>query len=140
MEYINSDLFTTKVPINLIDNNSNKPYFFIKWSKKTERYRVSTSFKYLNLKFGLHINIIRDIKKSLSTENNIFLENKYFLENKRVIDKNFYYYYYSDLILNTEIFFIVRTWDNSVSETIVFFSKKYWSLDDYLTRLRKKEQ
>jgi hypothetical protein len=129
MEYINSDLFTAKIPINIKNDLNIKPYFFIKWSKNSERYRISTSFKYLNLKFGLHINIIRDLDKIKNKDFINLITNDYI-----AIDKDLIYYIYTDNDNKTEIFYIIRTWENKTSGTIVFFSEKYWSLNDYLAK------
>jgi len=129
MEYIDNDLFTTVVPLGLINQ---KPYFFIKWAKKDKRYRVSTSFKFMNTKYGLHINIIRNLTKvkDINYLNNLL----YLLKQnpKTNITNDFYYYNITDEENKTEIFLIERRWDNEKNITIVFFSINYWSLRDYL--------
>jgi len=140
IEYAKHGMKTSarKININLI-NEAKNPYFFIKWSQNDKRYRVSTSFKYLNTKYGLHINIIRDPSKitefqpKLASSNNI---NYLFslLKNQRQIKltNDLIYYNYIDEKEKTEIFLIERKWNGITNFIIVFFSLKYWALIDYI--------
>jgi len=122
---------TSKININIIECASS-PYFFIKWIRTDKRYRISTSFKYLNTRYGLHINIIRDMSK-INPENSI----KYLLsllnnQERIELDNGINYCNYIDEKNKTEIFYVEREWLNDTNSTVVFFSLNYWSLADYL--------
>jgi len=121
-----------KMPINvfyLSKDSKESPYFFIKWSDVEKRYRVSASFKYLNKKYGIRINIVRDLKK-IQQLDKIYELFRDTIEGN--LDNGFRYKKFYDQKKQTEIFYIEREWDNEVSCVVVFFSLKYWKLDDYL--------
>jgi hypothetical protein len=125
-------MVTTKVDIS-VASPGDIPYFFIKWAKDDKRYRVSTSFKYLNTKYGLHINIIRNLSKIESPNDKI----KYLLsllksQKNVILTQGLQYYRYTDKEEDTEIFFIEREWDGVLNIVLVFFSLKHWSLSDYM--------
>jgi hypothetical protein len=125
-------MVTTKVNIK-VASPDDIPYFFIKWTKHDKRYRVSTSFKYLNTKYGLHINIIRNLSKIESPNDKI----KYLLsllknQEPVILTHGLKYYRYTDINEDTEIFFIEREWDGVLNIVLVFFSLKHWSLSDYM--------
>jgi hypothetical protein len=116
------------------------PYFYLKWHLNDKRYRISASFRYLNKKYKLHINIIRDIaKKEYCT-----IEFKYLLsliKNHKVndlfkdidfIDNTPSVYNFLDTNTSTSVFLINRTYENTSDDTLVFFSSTFWSLTDYI--------
>ena len=125
-------LTTTKIDISIISSDD-IPYFFVKWAKQDKRYRVSTSFKYLNTKYGLHINIIRNLSKIDSPNGKITYLLSLLKSQKCVIlTQGLQYYKYTDIDENTEIFFIEREWDGVLNTVLVFFSLKHWSLSNYM--------
>ncbi len=145
------DLLTFKVPIDVqdtikVDPASHKilPYFFIKYALDDKRYRISASFKYLNDKYGLHINIIRNLNKAENEGLN--LKFIYCLLQSNVcsdtnIIKDLEFSNYKDSTEETEIFRVTRKWGDEISEVIVFFSTKWWSLIEYVNHtIATKEQ
>jgi len=133
------EMQTAKVLITITEDNI-KPYFFIKYASDDKRYRISTSFKYLNTKYGLHINIIRNFEKFKTEEpqgDNIeFLLLLLDKQESEVITTDLKYSSYKDPKEETEIFFIEREWDNYINKVIVFFSLKHWSLSEYLKTIK----
>jgi hypothetical protein len=141
---------TAKIFITLLGNEQ-PPYFFIRWSKEDKRYRISASFKYLNLNYGLHINIIRDFTKidylELDLESSkdnkghnikflLSLLNKHIIGDNN-IDHDLDYIECLDLTEGTQVFFIKRIYDDYPNYTIVFFSLNHWSFNDYLKEKEK---
>lgn len=129
----------TKVPIGIVKDT--QPYFFIKWARNDKRYRVSASFKYLNTNYGLHINIIRDLNKE-STINPPANKIKFLLsllnnQDYNIISSTLKYVNYIDKDEETEIFFIKRSFNGEDNHVLVFFSLKYWSLNDYVNILKE---
>jgi hypothetical protein len=129
------EMQTTKVLITITNDNV-KPYFFIKYASYDKRYRISTSFKYLNTKYGLHINIIRNFERfkleELQGDSIEFLLLLLDKQEYNIITNDLKYTSYKDINEETEIFFIERKWDNYTNKVIVFFSLKHWSLNEYL--------
>jgi hypothetical protein len=94
----------------------------------------------MNTKYGLHINIIRDFAKLDSNTDNIsYLLSLLKHQRCSEIIENLYYYDFLDTGEDTQIFYVERIWDNKKNGTLVFFSTKYWSLNDYLNREEKKD-
>jgi len=141
---------TITINIKCLGIKSNhRPYFFLKYSTADKRYRVSTSFKYINIKYGLHINIVRDFKKVringfeltnadkilfiLELLNNHASCSEYIVADTAV--DQIKYTSFLDINQKTEIFLINRTFEMDSNTTIVFFSAKWWSLSEYLDDL-----
>jgi len=134
-----NNLIAEKIPIDVyyLSRDSketiDKPYFFIKWAPEDKRYRVSASFKYLNKKYGLRINIIRNLQNlNISKESLEKLIKKILEEPNNNIDASLIYRNFLDKENSTEIFLIERNWNNDTNYVVVFFSLKYWRLEDYL--------
>jgi len=146
------DLLTLKVPIDVQDiiktddtKYNTLPYFFIKYALDDKRYRISASFKYLNDKYGLHINIIRNLNKAeiegLNLKFIYCLFESNTDSNTNSIADNLIFMNYKDAAEETEIFRVTRKWGDEISEVIVFFSTKWWSLIEYVNHtIATKEQ
>jgi hypothetical protein len=136
MNNLYNDILTAKIPINFIESYEKEPpYFFVKWITDNKRYRISTSFKYLNIKYNLHINIIRDFEKSLDIKKFLYIFKKFKLQEKISLYNDLYYYTIIDRENSTQIFYVERLWNNEINGTIVFFSEEFWSLNKYLDNL-----
>ena len=135
MENTGIDIATTKIDIGIttaVDSDI-LPYFYIKWARNDKRYRISTSFRYLNSKYGFHINIIRNPQRIDSPPNRInYLLSLINNQEEIIISEDLVYYRLTDLKEETEIFFIERRWKTEINSVIVFFSRKHWSLGDYM--------
>lgn len=133
------NLIASKIPIGIYylcrDSNEALPYFFIKWAPDDKRYRVSTSFKYLNKTYGLRINIIRDVSKI--ADNNIF--EKFIQKFKELpffeLNNSLHYKTYLDQEHKTEIFMVERDYLGEKNTMYVFFSLDYWTFGEYLKAL-----
>jgi len=127
----------TKIPITIINDGSYQPHFYLKWDTCDKRYRVSTSFKYLNAKYKLHINIIRSDKKEFDSYTFKYLSSlikkhsTVFFEQYNIADKP-EMYIFRDESTTTELFLIERTFGGITNSTVVFFSRAFWSLKDFL--------
>jgi len=118
---------------NIFPNASTiTPYFFIRNHLDTKNYRISISFEHLNKNFGLDIGIIRDFDKiNLPKDNKIKffsgfnLLHKLETENTKINIMNL-------IINNTSIFLINKTFEDISSETLVYFSKDYSTINTFL--------
>ena len=129
-------MHTTQIPIEIVD-----AHFFIKWAQTDKRYRISASFKFLNTKYGLHINIIRDLKKVFTSQADnlkfllVLLNNQ---EQTYIADSlNFKRYINYDE--ETIFFLITREYEGTFNQVLVFFSLKYWGLNEYLSNFPTKD-
>ena len=132
------DIKTIKIPIN-IPYAKVQPYFFIKYALNDKRYRISASFKYLNDKYGLHINIIRNLDKAKAEGLNLkFISLLLYRQPKQEIintSGNIVFRSFKDPFEKTEVFSIEREFNNEISRVLVFFSSKWWSLNDYINNI-----
>ena len=123
-----------KIPIDYyIDSDATKaniknvPYFYLKWSSDNKRYRVSASFKYLNKTYGLKINIVRECNKDFNFMNKIASVE---------VDTGLTYTKYIDDDNQTEIFLIERVYGHESNKIMLFFSLRFWNIDDYLDYIK----
>jgi hypothetical protein len=139
---------TTQIPIllKMSDWNSNStPHYFVKWSTDDKHYRVSTSFKFLNKKYNLKINIVRNFSHlgvlNIEFLYNLFEEQRLTLrkinyDNK---DHNLGFYHFIDPENKGEIFLFERRFGEDFNRTLVFFSLQFWNVNEYLEILREQK-
>lgn len=130
-----------------------QPYFFVKISEKEKRYRISASFEFINKKWGLKIGIIRDIFKIkklkifkekkegdeylIDFANNELYSNLAISIDEEVLSAELSYKRFFDPINETFIFIVTRMFNNTVNQSVVFFSKSSWSLTEYMQKIKK---
>jgi len=135
MDIINTiGMKNIKIPILIKE----PAHFFIKWSPSDKRYRISASFKYLSTKYRLHINIIRDLDKIDSNNNNFkFLLSLIKSQSMEELDTNFTFKRYIDWDQRSEFYYVSRTYNESTHKILVFFSLDHWGLENYLDHFGK---
>jgi len=128
------------------------PHFFIKIDPNDKRYRISTSFDFMNKKWGFNINIIRDLSKLEIQEDQlkkiikeceltrtlckpgqqkIFQPSGSEESSTQEESSNFIdiFALRSDC---TFIFLIERFYEGSKNSTLVFFSTQYFNFNEFV--------
>jgi len=110
----------------------NSPYFFIRNSMDSRKYRISISFEYLNKKFGLCINVIRDFSKLKLSNKKLekFISNFDLVYSDEIITIE----KYKNVPDDTNIFLVSKLFNNLVSKTLVYFSKDIYDINQFLKK------
>lgn len=125
----NEKILIYKVDIFDFDNS---PYFFIRNSMDSRKYRISISFEYLNKKFGLCINVIRDFSKLKLSNKKLekFISNFDLVYSDEIITIE----KYKNVPDDTNIFLVSKLFNNLVSKTLVYFSKDIYDINQFLKK------
>jgi len=135
------DTITQK--ISIFDNPL--PFFYIKMDKLSNKYRISLNYEYLNIKYNLKINYIRDLDKidknllfEICNENNVSIEEspavRYIKDEFKITDDNYLEIskYEDDYYVGTVFYIFKRVYKDDVSYSVLFFSDIFFNLNMFL--------
>jgi len=117
------------------------PFIFLKMNKYNKNYRLSANYKYLNSKYDLKMNFIRDLDKIHYPDNKFFTikENVIYLKKNNNIqewllkESEDNTLYISKIIYDdTSIMVLKRIFQDDINYSIFFGSLSYYNLNHFL--------